>query len=88
MVEIEITDRAKKFGYVFWKRKHDQDMSRLLGKRIAVDVIFRNADHGKKIIDWKNRRISIGYRWTRSLDKSMKIFVLNMSKKKLEIECR
>ncbi len=89
MVEIEITERARKYGYVFWKTHQDGDMSVLLGKRDRVDVVFMKADHGNKKIDWKNRRISVGWRWTRSLTESKKIFVLKMSKSnKLEIKCR
>ena len=89
MVEVAITDRARKYGYVFWPIALDEEMSKLLGKRDAVDVVFMNAEHGKKNIDWRYRRISIGWRWTRSLPKSKNVFVLRMSNpNKLEIQCR
>jgi hypothetical protein len=89
MVEVEITKRARQYGYVFWKYRQNDAMSKLLGNRDAVDVVFMNADQGTKNIDWRYRRISIGWRWTRPLPESMKVFVLKMSKsQKLEIQCR
>lgn len=89
MVEIDITDRARKYGYVFWRQAQDEEMSKLLGKRAAVNVVFMAAEHGKKKIDWRYRRISIGRRWTRLLSPSKKAFVLKMSKSnKLEIQCQ
>jgi len=89
MVEIEISDRARKYGYIFWPRKQDKEMSNLLGRRDAVSVVFLNAEHGRKNIDWKHRRISIGYRWTQSLSASKTTFLLELSKaNKLEIQCR
>lgn len=89
MVKVDITDRAKKYGYVFWRKAQDEAMSSLLGKREAVDVVFMNAEHGKKKIDWRHRRISIGWRWTRKLPQSKQVFVLKMSKQnKLVIQCQ
>lgn len=88
-MEIEITKRARQYGYIFWRRNQDEDMSRLLGKRDTVELLFMNAEHGKKNIDWRYRRISIGWRWTRSLPLSAKVFVLKISKSnKLEVQCR
>lgn len=89
VIQIAITDRSKKYGYVFWPRAQDDEMSALLGKRDTVDVVFMNAEHGEKKIDWQYRRISIGWRWIRSLPESKKVFVLKMSTpNKLEIQCR
>jgi hypothetical protein len=89
VVEVDITKRARQYGYVFWKYRQDEEIAELLGKRKAVDVVFMNADHGEKNIDWQHRRISLGWRWTRSLPESKKVFVLKMSKSnKLEIQCR
>jgi len=89
MVEVTITERARRFGYIFWPFRQDQEMATLLGERSAVEVVFMNADHGKKKIDWRYRRISIGWRWTRPLPESKKVFVLKMSKPNtLEIQCR
>jgi hypothetical protein len=88
-VELEIKPRARRYGYLYWGRQQDVEMSRLLGKRDAIDIIFMGASHGQKRIDWKYRRISIGWRWTRSLPQSKKVFLLHVSKfNKLEIECR
>lgn len=89
MVEVEITKRARQYGYVFWKRRQDEAMAKLLRNKKAVDVVFMNANHGKKNVDWRYRRISVGWRWTRPLPESKKVFVLKMSKSnELEIQCR
>jgi len=89
MVEVEITQRSRRYGYVFWKSCQDEEMAALLGKREVVEVTFMNAEHGKKKIDWQYRRISIGWRWTRSLPESKRAFILKISKSnRLEIQCR
>ena len=47
MVEVEIAKRATQCGYVLWKRRQDHDMSKLLGRKETVDLVFMNADHGQ-----------------------------------------
>lgn len=89
MVLVEITKRAREYGYVFWKSTQDGEMAELLKSRDSIDVVFMNADHGKKRIDWRYRRISLGWRWTKPLPRSVKYFVLKVSAaNKLEIQCR
>ena len=90
MVKIDITDRAKKYGYVFWRKAQDEAMSSLLGKREAVGVVFMNAEHGKKKIDWRIpadfNRLALGERTSRNPNR---VFVLKMSKQnKLVIQCQ
>ena len=89
MVEVKITERARRFGYVFWTFRQDDEMAKLLGDRNAVDLVFMNASHGHKNVDRRYRRISIGARWTKPLPESKKVFVLKMLKPNtLEIQCR
>lgn len=89
MVEVEITKRSREYGYVYWFKEQDKDMQELLGKKDYVELVFLNAEHGSKRVDWGNRRISIGYRWTRRLPDSKKFFVLKLSQtNRLEIQCR
>jgi hypothetical protein len=89
MVEVALTERIRKYGYLYWKRRQDDEISNLLGQRASVDVVFMNADHGRKRIDWQYRRISIGWRWTRALPESKKVLVLKLSKDgTLDIQCR
>ena len=89
VVTVEFTKRARQYGYVFWKYRQDDAMAELLGNRDTVNVVFMNANHGKKKIDWRYRRISLGWRWTRFLPESKKVLILKMSKpNELEIQCR
>ncbi len=89
MVQLPIIKRARQYGYVFWHSTQDGEMAKLLGKRESVDVTFMNAPTAKKRIDWRYRRISVGWRSTRSLPPSTTMFVLRMSKSnRLEVSCQ
>ena len=90
MVEVEITDRARKWGYLIWKSSQDNDIASLLGAdRVTIEVTFMDVARGMKKIDWKYRRISLGSNLTRNIPASNKIFTLKLSSpSKLEIHCR
>jgi hypothetical protein len=79
-MRVEISERAKKWGYLMWPKDQDDDVETLLGSRQDVRLVFRGTDHGQKRIDWKYRRISIGYRWTRMLPKEFSVFVVSLKK--------
>ena len=89
-MKIEITQRVRQYGYFIWKKSQDEKMINLLGDgRAKVHLIFDNAILGEKNVDWKNRRISIGWRWTRALPEAKKYFVVSFQKPNtLEIKCR
>lgn len=80
MCIIEIADRARKYGYIYWISTNDDEMSQLLGRKSQIKVNFNRSDIGLKKIDWANRRISVGYRQTRDLPKDVKNFQLSLSK--------
>ena len=89
LVELKILDRGKTYGYLYWTKSQDKKMRSLLDGLDRVQIIFRNADHGEKRIDWRYRRISLGQRWTRQIPASMKLFVLKMSSpNSLKISCK
>jgi hypothetical protein len=79
-VEIPITKRARTYGYIIWRKRHTEEMSRLIGKCEVVDLAIGNTQQKGKRIDRKQRRISLGYRLTRSLSRDLKFFRIEMLK--------
>lgn len=75
-MKISITERAREYGYVFWTKKMENEMNSFLGEAKKVDVWFNDSHLGEKNIDRKYRRISIGYKNTRTLPLKDKAFVL------------
>lgn len=87
-VRVEVTPRALKYGYLFWSHKLDREMKDLLGNRSVIDVWFNKSFLGKKNIDWRYRRISLGWKQTRMIDKRSSFFVLELKDgKSLNIIC-
>lgn len=87
-IEIPITDRARKYGYVIWKKRHDDQMRGVLGDVTSVDLSGDVVQLGKQV-DWNQRRISITYTTTRGLPGSVTRFRLRRVKRgKLELRFR
>lgn len=88
-LRLPITERARRFGYVFWNHKMDDAVRAFLGDRQMVEVWFDDSKLGEKNIDWLARRISVGYSRTRVLPDSVKEFSLKFDKKgSLRITCQ
>lgn len=88
-ISIPILPRARKFGYVIWKRKQDFDLKTCLKDIESADVIFEGENLGKKNIDWKYRRISLGWVRTRGIANNKNHFNISLNKdKKLAIRCQ
>jgi hypothetical protein len=88
-MEVEITPRARLYGYLIWPASRDSEMKALIGNCEEINLFFLGADHGTKRVDWKNRRISIGYTWTRRLHYNKTIYVISFKKPcKLVVTCR
>ena len=82
MTKIIISDRARKFGYIIWRKADDQIMDNLLLNKNEVDLYFNGSFLGKKNIDRKHRRISIGYKWTRMIPSSHTQFIASLERGK------
>lgn len=67
IVTIPFTDTARKYGYIIWKKRHDDLIKQLIGARSSIDIKFKNKIQRKKYIDWNRRRIGITYTLTRQL---------------------
>ena len=77
-MKIAIIPRARRFGYLIWPAAIDNEMKLLMGNRDHIELVFDKAAHGEKRIDWRYRRISIGWRWTRLMPESRKYFNLSV----------
>lgn len=83
-VEIPITERARKYGYVIWRKNQDSEVRALLGDAKSIDLCG-DIDQRSKNVDWKQRRISITYKFTRGLPKSVKRFRLKKVGKRISL---
>ena len=87
-IRIPISARARKYGYVIWPKKQDEDVRKLLPNQEGVTVVFEDSDLGKKRVDWKYRRISVGPSQTRRLDPGASTFELSSpADGRLEVKC-
>ena len=88
-ITIPITVRSRRYGYIYWSAKTDERIEAFLGSKESARLMFQGADHGLKKIDYKYRRISIGWKWTRQLPESVEDFVLSWKDNKtLDVVCR
>jgi hypothetical protein len=90
-LKIPITKSARQFGYIIWPPSLNERMNIFLGGAPQVHLIFMGADLGKKNVDWKYRRISIGYRWTHRLPDEVSAYILvlaNKDERTLLVECQ
>jgi hypothetical protein len=85
---VPISPRARKYGYVIWPSRLDQDMRSLLGEAQTAQLIFEGHERGTKKVDWSRRRISVGSSQTRKLTETAKEFVLVSNNGKLFVSCR
>jgi len=87
-LSIPILDRARKWGFIVWKKENDIKLSNYIKDINEVEVVFEDKELGKKRIDWRLRRISIGWKLTRSIPIEKKEFILTLSKDgRLVVKC-
>lgn len=79
-LRIPINDRARRFGYIFWNRYLDDEAAAFFRRATSVPVTFNGANLGDKRPDYKNRRLSVGWKQTRNLPKNVTTFVLTRDK--------
>lgn len=66
-MNIHITKGARRYGYLIWNNKTDAQIEKLLNGVLEIDICFNGFSIGKKKIDRKYHRISLGYKFTRAL---------------------
>ena len=82
IVKLPLLQRARKYGYVIWRKKNDFQMRKLLGEIDKIEVVINESSIGVKNIDWKNKRIPITYTITRSLPAGTSTITLIMDAQK------
>lgn len=82
---LSITKSARRFGYVIWSSKTDAMMKELIGDCSEIEVSFNGLSIGVKSVDWKYHRISIGYKFTRALPETAKVYNLTFHDNVLEV---
>ncbi len=88
-MKIAINNNGRKYGYFYWPKKFDLQIEAIVGKATQIRLFFNNADHGLKRVDWKNRRISIGARWTRNLPTNHAFYSVSGGRGTLNVDsCR
>jgi len=75
-IDLALSNRSRRYGYIYWRKKDDQSVRSLLGSSQELQLILNGHPLGRKRVDWKNRRISLGWKQTRNLDKTMKVLRL------------
>ncbi|MEQ8850963.1 MAG: hypothetical protein RIB32_04190 [Phycisphaerales bacterium] len=59
-VSFPFTDRARRFGYVIWPKKRQAEVTELVRGAEQIQVVLNGANLGKKRVDYKYCRISVG----------------------------
>ena len=76
ILKILMSNRAREYGYIFWRKKQDADVERFFREANDVELWFDNSCLGRRRIDWKHRRISVGYVRTRPLSEDISTYHL------------
>jgi len=85
LVEFEITNRARQYGYVIWPKRRDAELRALLGDRDRVGVVMNGNSLGDRRVDWKYRRISVGPKATRALGDDQSRFQVTIEGDRLSV---
>ena len=84
-MDLPISDRARRYGYLIWPKSADEEVHALMAGAQTVEVVFNGSDLGEKRVDWRHRRISIGPRKTQSVSTTAKSFHIEFTGQQLRI---
>jgi len=74
-MKVEFTKRSREYGYFIWPRRQDKEFESVFGNLTEIDFYLGDWFLGKKRIDRKYRRISLGYKYTKALPESAKVLI-------------
>lgn len=83
---IKISVGARKFGYIIWNKKTGSNLVKALKGRKKVRVFLNGFDLGEKNVDYKYSRISLGYRFTRSLPEDHNAYSIKIDGIRMEVK--
>ena len=84
-MDIPITKGARQYGYLIWNNKIGPTIEKMLAGLTEVNVCLNGFNLGKKNIDRKYHRISLGYKLTRALPKEHDTFSVSYTDEILKI---
>ena len=73
---LPLTATGRKYGYIIWGKEVEADLRRLVGDDTVTLILPGGAEKTQKV-DWKHRRISLGYSVTRGLAEDVRAVHLN-----------
>lgn len=86
-MKVRLNKNAKRWGYLTWNKMNEEEFKKNLTSE-KVKIYLNNMYIGEKNIDWRHKRISIGYKWTRALDDSITNFIVEFEgNDTVRIEC-
>lgn len=86
---LEIPDRTRKYGYIYWSKRSQDEVRSFFGQRKTVEVILDGLYIGEKLINFEYCRISIGPGKARNIpDKASEIVLQFRKDGRLEIICQ
>lgn len=85
-MNFEITKSARQFGYLIWNMKNGKELEKLLEKYDDIEVTFNGFELGKKNIDKKYHRISLGYKLTRAMPQKHNYYFVEINEGVLEVK--
>jgi hypothetical protein len=73
---IPLTNTGRKYGYITWRKKYDENIKAIIGNSSYVNLIFNDSYQKRKAVDWKRRRIGITWTLTRNLSSKLSEIVI------------
>lgn len=88
ILKVPILERSRRYGYIYWTSNLEESVRGFFGTRKKVQIYFMESLLGEKRIDWTHRRISVGWKQTRSLPARATIFRLTFTgDDRVNVEC-
>ena len=67
-------------SYLIWPKKSETEIRSLFGDKETIEIVLNGQKLGRKRIDWRYRRISIGQRNTRPLPEEATTMTLSIDR--------
>jgi len=66
-VILPLTSTGRKYGYIIWSKARETEVRKLLGGHSTVVLVLPSGQERHRTVDWKHRRVSVGYSVTRDV---------------------
>ncbi len=70
-VVLPLTGTGRKYGYIMWSRSQDESVRGLTGSNEFIALVLPSGLQKHQRVDWRHRRISLGYSLTRALPETI-----------------